>query len=210
MFHPFSQKANLSHGMIETVLHLGEVAHWIVQKEFKFEKRSGVLVSCLLFKKEKRNYYLPKVYKNILLDRIRKFEIPLTHTKIKRIKPKLELKLKPSLQISVIRIDNMVKNFERKFNILFSKAKISSDMIYADINLHSIKAEEIVKFLNKKGFFYSGLLLCRYDGMDYLRLQFENRHKIEEILNVYYSDYCKKLTKFILKDKKRVMREKNF
>jgi hypothetical protein len=58
---------------------------------------------------------------------------------------------------------------------------------------------------NKKGFFYSGLLFYRYDGMDYLRLQFENRHKIEERLNVCFSNYCKKLTKFILKDKKRVL-----
>ena len=209
MFHPFSQKANLSHGMIESALQLGEVAHWIIQKEYKFDKRTATLVSHLLFKKEKRNYYLPKVYKKVLLDRIKRFNIPITRTKLKNIKPRLELYLKKSLQLSAIRIDDKVKNFEKKFNLLFSRAKINSDMIYADINLHSDKVEEIVKFLNKKGFFYSGLLLYRYDGMDYLRLQYENRHKIEEKFNVCYSKYCKFLSKFVLKDKKRVSRLKN-
>ena len=209
MFHPFSQKANLSHGMIESALQLGEVAHWIIQKEYKFDKRTATLVSHLLFKKEKRNYYLPKVYKKVLLDRIKRFNIPITRTKLKNIRPRLELYLKKSLQLSAIRIDDKVKNFEKKFNLLFSRAKINSDMIYADINLHSDKVEEIVKFLNKKGFFYSGLLLYRYDGMDYLRLQYENRHKIEEKFNVCYSKYCKFLSKFVLKDKKRVSRLKN-
>ncbi|WP_024791133.1 GNAT family N-acetyltransferase [Lebetimonas sp. JS032] len=204
MFHPFSQKANLSHSMVETALHFGEVAHWISQKEFKFEKRSGVLISYLLFKKEKRNYYLPEIYKKIMLERIKKLKITVTKTKIKRIKPKLELKVKKILKIAIIRADSRVKNFEKKFNFIFSKAKIKADMIYLDINLHSHYVEKIVEFASKKGFFYSGILFYRYDGMDYLRLQFENRHKIEEKLNVCYSKYCKKLTKFILKDKKRV------
>jgi N-acetylglutamate synthase-like GNAT family acetyltransferase len=204
MFHPFSQKANLTHNMVETALHLGEVAHWISQKEFKFEKRSGVLVSYLLLKKEKRNYYFPTIYKKLITNRIKKLKISVIKIKRKRIKPKLELYLKESLKIAIIRVDNKVRNFEKKFNLYFSKAKLKADMIYVDINLHSIKVDEIVKFVNKRGFFYSGILFYRYDGMDYLRLQYENRHKIEEKLNVCYSKYCKNLTKFILKDKKRV------
>jgi 1,4-dihydroxy-2-naphthoyl-CoA synthase len=98
-------------------------------------------------------------------------------------------------------------NYAKEIGLIndnFSKAKLKADMIYVDINLHSIKVDEIVKFVNKRGFFYSGILFYRYDGMDYLRLQYENRHKIEEKLNVCYSKYCKNLTKFILKDKKRV------
>ncbi|GAX87947.1 conserved hypothetical protein [Lebetimonas natsushimae] len=207
MFHPFSQKANLTHGMVETALQLGEVAHWINQKDIKFEKRSGVLISYLVFKKEKKNYHIPEIYKKIILDRVKKLKIPLTNTKIKRIKPKLELVLKNTLKIAIIRSDSKIKNFKNRFNMLFSKAKIKADMIYLDINLESHYAPELVEFANKKGFFYSGLLLYRYDGMDYLRLQFENRHKIEERLNVCFSDYCKKLTKIILKDKKRVLRK---
>lgn len=142
------------------------------------------------------------------MDRVEKLKIPITNTKVRRIKPKLELMLKSILKIAIIRSDSKIKNFENRFNILFSKAKINSDMIYLDINLESHYAPEIVEFANKKGFFYSGLLLYRYEGMDYLRLQFENRHKIEERLNVYYSDYCRKLTNFVLKDKQRVWKKK--
>ena len=61
MFHPFSQKANLKHGMIETALQLGEVASWIAQKDIKFEKiflglRSeiGVLISLLDTKEQEK------------------------------------------------------------------------------------------------------------------------------------------------------------
>jgi len=206
MFHPFSQKANLSHGMIETAFQLGEVAHWIVQKDYKFDKRTATLVSYLLFKKEKRNYFLPKIYKKVLSDRIKKLNISITNAKTKRIKPKIELTIKDNLKVSIIRCDSKVKNFEKKFNYMFSKAEIYSDMIYCDVNLHSHNALALAEFLNKKGFFYSGLLLYRYEGMDYLRLQYENRHKIEEKYNVCYSKYCKFLTKFVLEDKKRVNR----
>jgi hypothetical protein len=73
-------------------------------------------------------------------------------------------------------------------------------MIYCDINLSESKIDEIVKFVNQKGFFYSGVLFYRYNGLDYLRLQFENRDNIEEKTNICYSDYCKFLTKFVLKD----------
>ncbi len=77
-------------------------------------------------------------------------------------------------------------------------------MIYADINFQTKEIDNIVEFLNKNRFFYSGVLFYRYKKNDYLRLQFENRHKIEEKYNVCYSEYCKFLSKFVLKDKKRV------
>ena len=55
-------------------------------------------------------------------------------------------------------------------------------MIYADVNLKSGDIDNLVEFLNKKGFFYSGVLFYRYNGDDYLRLQLENTHNIEEKL----------------------------
>ena len=204
MFHPFSQKANLKHGMIETALQLGEVASWIAQKDIKFEKRSGTLVGYKIFKHKKRTLYAPKVYKNLILDRYKKASLPVSKSVIRPIKKSLRLWENRLLKISGMIIDGKVKNFENRFNLLFAKAKLRGEMIYADINLHTKEIDEIVEFLNKKRFFYSGVLFYRYNGFDYLRLQFENTHNVEEKLNVCYSDYCKFLTKFVLKDKKRV------
>jgi len=206
MFHPFSQKANLKHGMVETALQLGEVASWIAQKDIKFEKRSGTLVGYLVFNKQKRSLYTPKIYKKLILDRYKKLNLPISKAAIRPLKKSLNLWDNRLLKISGIVIDGKVKNFENRFNLLFSRAKINAEMIYADINLHTPEIEEITEFLNKKRFFYSGVLFYRYNGFDYLRLQYENTHNVEERLNVCYSDYCKFLSKFVRMDKKRVAR----
>jgi N-acetylglutamate synthase-like GNAT family acetyltransferase len=206
MFHPFSQKANLKHGMVETALQLGEVASWIVQKDFRFEKRSGTLVAYLIFNKQKRSLYTPKIYEKLILDRYKKLKLPISKAAIKPLKKSIRLWNNDLLKISGIVIDGKVKNFKNRFNLLFSRAKLNGEMIYADINLHTPEIEEITQFLNKKGFFYSGVLFYRYNGFDYLRLQYENTHNVEERLNVCYSDYCKFLSRFVINDKKRVKR----
>jgi len=204
MFHPFSQKANLKHGMIESALQLGEVASFIAQKDIKFEKRTATLVGYKIFKKTPKSLYIPKIYEKIIRDRYKKAGIKLKKTNIKPIRKKLYLWENRLLRIAGIIIDGKVNNFENRFNLLFSRAKINAEMIYADINLQTKEVDEIVKFLNKKRFFYSGVLFFRYEGKDYLRLQFENTHNVEERYNVCYSDYCKFLQKYVLKDKKRV------
>jgi len=204
MFHPFSQKANLKHGMIESALQLGEVASFIAQKDVKFEKRSAVLVGYKIFKKIPKSLYIPKIYKRVIEDRYKKAGIKLKKTNIKPVKKKLYLWENRLLKIAGIVIKGKIKNFENRFNLLFSSAKIKADMIYADINLQTKEVNEIIGFLNKKKFFYGGVLFFRYGGEDYLRLQFENTHSVEEKYNVCYSEYCRFLQKFIIKDKKRV------
>ncbi len=206
MFHPFSQKANLKHGMVESAFQLGEVTSFLAQKDIKFEKRSGTLVSYLVFNKQKRSITLPEIYKNIILDRYKKLNIPISKTIIRPIKKSMKLWENKLLKISGIIINGKINNFKNRFNTCLAKAKLHGEMIYADVNLHSNDVNEIVEFLNEKRFFYSGVLFYRYNGYDYLRLQYENTHNIEEKLNVCYSEYCKWLTKYVRKDKKRVFR----
>ncbi|NPA10846.1 MAG: GNAT family N-acetyltransferase [Epsilonproteobacteria bacterium] len=201
MFHPFSQKANLKHGMIESALQLGEVASFIAQKDIRFEKRSATIVGYLVFDKKHRSIYLPKRYERVIKDRYKKLKIPIRKSP-RQIRAGLGYWDNSLLKIAGIVIDAKVDNFKERFNIYFSKAKIEADMIYADVNLHS-KNDDIVEFLRKKGFFYCGVLFYRYKGMDYLRMQFENTHNIEERLNVCWSKYCKKLTRYVILDKRR-------
>ena len=204
MFHPFSQKANLKHGMVESAYQLGEVASWVAQKDVKFDKRSGTLVGYLVFDKKPRVVFAPKIYEKIIKDRYKKLNIPLSKRIVRPIKNKLSIWENNLLRVGGLVIDGRVKNFENRFRLLFSKLKLKNDMIYADINLHSSEAEEITYFLNRLKFFYSGVLFYRHNGNDYLRLQYENTHNIEEKLNVCFSSYCKFLKKFVLKDKRRV------
>ncbi len=203
MFHPFSQKANLKHGMVESAYQLGEVASWIAQKDVKFSKRSGTLVAYLVFDKRRRFVNPPKQYKNIILQRYKKLKIK-TLPKYMHIKSALYLNENPLLKVASIIIDAKPKNFKNSFFSLFSKAKIKNDMIYADINLHTSNVQEITDFLNRLGFFYSGVLFYRHNGFDYLRLQYENTHNVEEKLNVCYSKHCKFLKRFVFLDKIRI------
>jgi len=207
MFHPFSQKANLKQGMVESALQLGEVASWISQKEVKFEKRSAALVSFKLFKKNTHFVNIPKVYSKIIKDVYKRAQIRYFKTSVK-LKPAIWTEENELLKLGVVVIDSKVKNFKEKFNKKFAYLKTKHDMIYADINLKSKETDELVDFLNKKGFFYCGVLFYKHNGDDYLRLQFENTHNVEEKLNVCYSSYCKKLTRFVYGDKKRVKRRK--
>lgn len=205
MFHPFSQKANLKQGMVESALQLGEVASWISQKDVKFEKRSGALVSFKLFKKNRRFINIPKIYERMIKNVYKRAGIK--HFKSsRRLKPDIKTSENDLLKLGSIIIDSKVRNFKEKFNKKFAYLKTRHDMIYADVNLKSKNIDEIVKFLNKKGFFYSGVLFYKYGGDDYLRLQYENTHNVEEKLNVCYSKYCKKLTRYVYEDKKRVNR----
>lgn len=204
MFHPFSQKANLKQGMIESALQLGEVASWLSQKDIKFQKRSATLVSFKLFSNEKRFVNFPKVYKRIIKDVYKRAAIK-TYRYQKKLKPSLWYQTNGLLNIAMIVIDSKVANFKKRFDFILSKLS-AYDVIYADVNLKSGDIDDLVEFLNKKGFFYSGVLFYRYNGDDYLRLQLENTHNIEEKLNVCYSKYCKKLTRYVYSDKKRVKR----
>ncbi|AZV46300.1 GNAT family N-acetyltransferase [Nautilia sp. PV-1] len=205
MFHPFSQKANLKQGMVESALQLGEVASWISQKEVKFQKRSAALVSFKIFHKKRRFINLPKRYKRIIKDVYKRADIR-HFPALKKIKPDIRAVENDLLKLGSIVIDSKVKNFKEKFNKKFAYLKTKHDMIYADINLKSSNIDDLVEFLNKKRFFYSGVLFYKYNGDDYLRLQYENTHNIEEKLNVCYSKYCKKLTRYVYEDKKRVNR----
>ena len=204
MFHPFSQKANLKHGMTETALQLGEVASFIAQKDIKFDKRTGTLVAYLVLKKETKHIFIPKIYGKIIKNVYKKAGIKIINSNKTSLKSSIKPWENRLLKIGGIIIKGEVKNFENRFNLFFARLKTSCEMIYADVNLQTKKIDNIVEFLNKKRFFYSGVLFYRYQKNDYLRLQFENRHKIEEKYNVCYSEYCNFLSKFVLKDKKRV------
>jgi hypothetical protein len=78
-------------------------------------------------------------------------------------------------------------------------------MIYADISLENIpQINKVVKIINKKGFFYSGVMFLYHEKEDYLRLQLKHSDKVGSKNYVCHSGFCKALSKFIVKDEKRI------
>jgi len=214
MYHTFSQKSNLSHGFSESALILGKtpVDITIESNELtKKYKRGAVLVGYCFFHKTPKSLYLPKVYKDQIKQTYWNADVPL---EIKKKKKNLKIpkhiflayEFNPPSNIATIRIDHYGKDFKHKFLLLVSQLRAKHcDMIYADISLEKIQQiNKVVKILNKRGFFYSGVMFLHHGKEDYLRLQLKHSDKVGSKNYVCYSKFCKTLSEFIVNDEKRI------
>ena len=203
MLHPYSQKANLKKEMKESALVLGLVPEDIeIEHELKIEKRSGVLVGYLLFKKKRPAIYLPTQYKEWIQKSYQQFDITLDAALEKRELAAIQTHLDLELNLGVIQIDLEVD--APTLTSTIEKLMLEqTDMIYADINLHRIKSiNTLINALKRHGFFYSGILFDFYHDEDYLRLQKVCSKKIDEEHLVTYSPFAKALLDFVKTDQK--------
>ncbi len=206
MMHPYSQRANLRHGMIESAIVLGEVpAVMEIEHKIKDAKRSGVIMAFLLFNHAARSLHLPKIYSDTIHNIYNRAEIPL------HVKPQSSIKrdaiikrLNSQLNIGGIVIEAYVD--ERTLKGFIDELLCEQyDMIFADINLHRIaRIDDVVLWLNQHRFFYCGVLFNFYHDEDYLRLQRINSTKIDEENLICYSEDAKQMLTLVLEDKKRV------
>jgi len=213
MFHIYSQKANLHHGFSETALLLGKVpvdTTIVNNKLAQKYKRGAILTGYYFFTKKCKSLYLPNIYKKQIKRTYTNTKVPFTKAEKKGQKsPKhifLSYTFDPPTNIAKIRVDHYGKDFKQKFQILLHQLKAKHcDMIYVDISLEKIpQIDKVVNFMNKKGFFYSGIMFFYHEKGDYLRLQLKHSDKIGSKNYVCYSDFCQKLSKYIQKDEKRV------
>ncbi|AKF24202.1 hypothetical protein YH65_01415 [Sulfurovum lithotrophicum] len=213
MFHIYSQKANLRHGFSETALMLGKVPvdTTIVNNELAMKHRRGsVLVGYYFLNTKNKNLFFPAVYKKKIEQTYRNAAVPFEKAKKKKEKTTdhifLSYTFDPPTNVAKIRVDRYGKDFKQKFIILLNQLKAKHcDMIYADISLEGIpQIDKVINIMNKRGFFYSGVMFYYHKKKDYLRLQLKNSDKIGSRNYVCYSDFCKKLSKYIRKDEQRV------
>ena len=213
MYHTFSQKSNLSHGFSESALILGKtpVDITIESNELtKKYKRGAVLIGYHFFHKTLKSLYLPKVYSDQIGKTYVNAGVSFTKKKKKTQKvPEhifLTYQFDPPTNIATIRVDRYGKDFKHKFFLLVAQLRAKHcDMIYADISLENIpQINKVVKIMNKRGFFYSGIMFLYHEGEDYLRLQLKHSDRVGTKNYVCYSDFCKKLSEFITEDEKRI------
>jgi len=212
MYHTFSQKSNLSHGFSESALMLGRtpVDITIESNELtKKYKRGSVLVGYHFFHTYKKSLYLPKVYRDKIEQTYVNAGISFAKKKKKIDKiPEhvfLTYQFDPPTNIATIRVDRYGKDFKHKFLLLVSQLRAKHcDMIYVDISLEKIpQINKVVKIMNKRGFFYSGIMFLCHEKEDYLRLQIKHSDRVGSKNYVCYSDFCNRLSEYILKDEKR-------
>ena len=212
MYHTFSQKSNLTHHFSESALMLGKTPLDITIESnelTKAYKRGAVLVGYRFFHRYFKSLYLPKIYR----DHIEQTYVNagISFAKKKKISHKipkhifLSYQFDPPSNIATIRVDRYGKDFKHKFLLLVSQLRAKHcDMIYADISLENIpQINKVVRIMNKRGFFYSGVMFLYHEREDYLRLQLKHSDRVGSKNYVCYSDFCHTLSEFIIKDEKR-------
>jgi anti-sigma regulatory factor (Ser/Thr protein kinase) len=205
--HPFSQKANLRHGMIESAICLGLVPETMeIEKSIKTAQRSGAMIAYLLFGPTNRELHLPTRYKEELLKVYKRAGLQVTPSHNSSVQRKaLDSRTNPMLNSGTIVIEDAFElhDFTQRFeNLRHQKL----DMIFADINLHHIKnIDKIIQTLNSLAFFYSGLLFEYYYNEDYLRMQYINSLDIDMEGIICYSDDANAMIDFIREDYKSVV-----
>ena len=207
MLHPYSQKANLSHGMIETAIILGEVpSDMTIERNLKHLQRSAAMVAYLLFDTTPRYLKLPATYEKNIQKVYEDAELDITSQPLPyEPRDPIEHRVNTLLNVGIIRFEAVVdeKIIVDAINELITE---HCDMLYADLNLHRIDdIDSLVEILNRHRFFYSGVMFAYYDNEDYLRLQRKNSNQIEEEQLVCYSANVKEMFRFIKKDEKRVL-----
>ena len=212
MYHVFSQRSNLRHGFSESALMIGRTPADITLENnelTKVEKRGAVLIGYKFFQTWKRKLFLPNVYKKQITKTYKNADINFKKAKTNKKKEHthvfLSYEFDPPTNIATIRIDRYGKDFKRKFLLLVAQLRAKHcDMIYADVSLQDIpQIEKVVNIMNKRGFFYCGVMFLWHKQKDYLRLQMKHSDKVGNKNYICYSDFCKALSRYIKADEKR-------
>lgn len=206
MMHPFSQKANLRHNMIESAIALGEVTSSMeIEHSIKDNERSGVVIAFLLFDSHKRKLNLPKIYAKEINRVYLRADVKIdTLTNKDNYDGNIGVERNTLLNIVRITIDGTIKK-DVFINLLNELLREQYDMIFADISLESsYDIDATVAMLNNNNFFYSGVLFQFYNSRDYLRLQRKNSNSVDEEHLICYSEDTQMLLKYIQSDEQRV------
>ena len=205
--HPYSQKANLRHNMIESAISIGIVPSSMeIEESIKTAQKSGAMIAYLLFDPSPRSLYLPQRYQDELLKVYKRAGLEVTPSKGSTLNREiLSARINTMLNSGVIVIEDLfdLPAFAQEFEQLRHQ---KLDMIFADVNLHHIsEIDKLVSVLNEFSFFYGGLLFEYYYNEDYLRLQYVNSIDVDMDNIICYSDDANAMMDFIRQDYKDVL-----
>jgi hypothetical protein len=201
--HPFSQRAETSHGYHEAALQLGMVPAQTTMRGFGSggpPRRTATLRSYRPLDKGRRRAGLPTEYRELL----------------ERIYANVGLSIEDRRKPIPVDGDPVTSTVDKPRSLGFVRvrqwderagAALKSvvrgllarhvDVVYADVDGAVATANEI-------GFFASGLILHGVDGHDHLRLQLLDSTEIELDDIVCDSPFAQALREIVLKDKSRI------
>jgi N-acetylglutamate synthase-like GNAT family acetyltransferase/anti-sigma regulatory factor (Ser/Thr protein kinase) len=209
--HPFSQRAEASHGYHETALQLGMVPAQTTMRGFGSggpRRRTATLRSYRPLDARPRQAALPDANRELL----------------ERIYANVGLSTEPGAEPAPVEGDAVTADLDKPRSLGFLRLRRwdgtsasalkqqvrhllsrHADVIYADIDLAAVEdVDEATAAANDLGFFLSGLILHGEDGHDHLRLQLLDSTEIELEDVVCDSSFAQALMQDVLEDKSRV------
>lgn len=210
--HPFSQRAERSHGYRETALQLGMVPAQTTMRGFGGEGpglRTATLRAYRPLDAHPRQVALPAPYRELLASVYRNVGLSIEA----RPEPSplegepVTATLDEPRSLGFLR----VRCWEEEASTALKAAVRHSlsqhvDVVYADVDLVAVNdVEDAIATLNELGFFAAGLVLHGPDGHDHLRLQLLDSEdvKLDEI--VCDSSFAGALRQRVLEDRARVV-----
>jgi len=209
--HPFSQRAEASHGYHETALQLGMVPAQTTMRGFGSEgprRRTATLRSYRPLDGRPRRAALPDAYRELL----------------ERIYANVGLSIESGAERAPVEGDAVTADLDKPRALGFLRLRRwnaagasvlkqevrhllqrHADVVYVDIDLATVEdVDEATAAANDLGFFVSGLILHGADGHDHLRLQLLDSTEIELEDVVCDSSFAQALRQDVLEDKSRV------
>jgi anti-sigma regulatory factor (Ser/Thr protein kinase)/GNAT superfamily N-acetyltransferase len=208
--HPYSQRAERSHGFRETALQLGMVPAQTTMRGFGGEgprRRTATLRSYRPFDEHPRQVALPTPYRELLESVYGNVGLSIGA----RTEPAplegdpVTAELDESRSLGFLRLrrsDERTRALKPAVSHLLSR---HVDVVYADVDLVAVSdVNEATAGLNELGFFAAGLALHGPDGHDHLRLQLLDSEDIELDEIVCDSLFAEALKQRVLEDRARV------
>jgi hypothetical protein len=209
--HPFSQRAELSHGYRETALQLGMVPAQTTMRGFGGEgprRRTATLRSYRPFDESPRRLAPPAPYRELL------------ESAYANVGLSVEARAESgALEGGVVTIDAdearalgflRLRRWNGEAGTALKRAvrhllSRHVDVVYADIDLMAVgDVDQAAAELNELGFFAAGVVLHGPDGHDHLRLQLLDSEEVELEDLVCDSPFAEALRRRVLEDKARV------
>jgi N-acetylglutamate synthase-like GNAT family acetyltransferase len=209
--HPFSQRAELSHGYRETALQLGMVPAQTTMRGFGDEgprRRTATLRSYRAFDEHPRQTALPAPYRELLESVYA--NVGLTIEARTQPAPSegqvLTTNVDEPRSLGFLRLQRW--DGEASSGLKGAVRHLLSrhvDVVYADVDLVAVAdVNKATAELNELGFFAAGLVLHGPDGHDHVRLQLLDSDEIELDDVVCDSSFAESLRRRVLVDKDRV------
>ena len=210
--HPYSQRAERSHGYRETALQLGMFPAQTTMRGFGGKgprRRTATLRSYRPFDEQPRRAALPAAYRDLLESAYESVGLPLE----RRGEPAplagepVTADLDEPRALGFMRLrrwdDGASGAVKPTVRHLLSR---HVDVVYADVDLMAVgDVEAAAAELNELGFFAAGLVLHGPDGHDHLRLQLLDCEDVELDEIVCDSPFAEALKQHVLEDRARVV-----